>query len=138
MGEDCDGMNSMYAGREGYIDPMRYNMRGRNTDLVEKGELTDYPELGPLGVGVCKQYVGREPRFYASVAYNGATWNLLKANSDDNKGERTNVQAFYYRDSPDRVTNKPLIGYAVELVLKNMCILMTSPIRKKMLMKPNI
>ena len=100
-GEDCDGMNSMYAGREGYIDPMRYNMRGRNTDLVEKGELADYPELGPLGVGVCKQYVGREPRFYASVAYNGATWNLLKANSDDNKGERTNVQAFYYRDSPD-------------------------------------
>ena len=76
-------------------------MRGRNTDLVTEGELANYPELGQLGKGVCKQYAGREPRFYASVGYNGATWHLLNANSGDNKGETPNVQAFYYRDSPD-------------------------------------
>lgn len=100
-GSDCDGMNSMYAERNGYTDPMRYNTRNRDTHIVTKEELANYPELGALGEGVSKQYVGREPRFYASVGYNGATWHLLNANSGDNKGETPNVQAFYYRDSPD-------------------------------------
>ena len=93
-GEDCDGMNDMYAGLEGYTDPLRYNRRKRPTDLVKEEELANYPELGPLGVGVCKQYVGREPRFYASVAYNGSTWNLL--NAEENLDEQQNVPIWYY------------------------------------------
>ena len=60
-------------------------------------ELANYPELGPLGTGVSKQYVQREPRFYASVGYNGSTWHLLNALNDNNHAEEKNIQVFYYR-----------------------------------------
>lgn len=100
-GSDCPGMNSMYAGLSGYEG--RYDNRPRATGLVTATELPDYPELGPLGVGVSKQYVQREPRFYASVAYNGCTWNMLNAKSADD--EVSNKQVFYYRGSGNGYTN---------------------------------
>lgn len=34
------------------------------------------------------QYVEREPRFYASVAYNGATWYLLNEPDNANKDKQ--------------------------------------------------
>lgn len=98
-GNDCDGMNDMYKDREGYAEPSRYNLNQRPTGVVAKSELGNYPELGELGTGVSKQYAGREPRFYASVGYNGSVWHMLKANSD--KNEKTNQQIFYYRDKSD-------------------------------------
>ena len=67
-----------------------------------------YPELGGvnqyngdnrsdndrrIGVGVSKQYVSREPRFYASVAYNGDFWGFQ---SQDQSTGRRNAQVFYY------------------------------------------
>ena len=104
-GSDCDGMNSMYIGREGYTDPMRYNDRVRSKEFVTQAELDEgkYPELGKLGVGVCKQYVGREPRFYASVAYNGSTWYF--DNAEEDEGEVKNVQVWYYRGDPNGYKN---------------------------------
>lgn len=48
----------------------------------------------PLRPGVSLQYANREPRFYASVAYNGSFWNLL----NESKTENRNLQIFYYRD----------------------------------------
>ena len=48
-GSDCPGMNSMYKGREGYTDPSRYNEQPRVSGVVETSELSNYPELGPLG-----------------------------------------------------------------------------------------
>ena len=42
---------------------------------------------------VSMQYADREPRFYASVAYNGSLWNF---NSGDPANDR-NIQVFYYR-----------------------------------------
>ena len=62
---------------EGYTDPSRYNNDPRPTEVVTKDELSKYPELGAKGVGVSKQYAGREPRFYASVAYNGSVSLIL-------------------------------------------------------------
>ncbi|MDR1502998.1 MAG: RagB/SusD family nutrient uptake outer membrane protein [Prevotella sp.] len=100
-GTDCPGMNSMYGAVPGYTG--RYDSRPREAGLVTSGELSNYPELGPLGVGVSKQYVNREPRFYASVAYNGCTWNLLNAEKD--KDEESNKQVFYYRGSGNGYTN---------------------------------
>lgn len=47
----------------------------------------------PLKAGVSKEYANREPRFYASVAYNGCLWNFLNAT----KNEYRNKQVFYYR-----------------------------------------
>ncbi|EDM35855.1 putative outer membrane protein [Pedobacter sp. BAL39] len=100
-GSDIPGMNSMYAGRSGYED--RYNTNPRSTGFVTQAELATYPELGPLGVGVNKQYAKREPRFYASVSYNGSTWNFL--NGESTKDEKNNVQIFYYRGDPNGYKN---------------------------------
>lgn len=100
-GDDIPGMNDMYAGRQGYAN--RYNTEIRPTGFVQAGELANYPELGPLGVGVSKQYVAREPRFYASVSYNGSTWNLLNAIKEND--EKSNVQIFYYRGDPNGYKN---------------------------------
>lgn len=114
-GKDCPGMNSMYAGRKGYEDISRYNNESRPTDLVKENELAVYPELGELGTGVCKQYAAREPRFYASVSYNGSTWNLL--NADPTKDEEENVQIFYYRGDPNGYKNTtywPRTGISVK------------------------
>ncbi|MFV0323229.1 MAG: RagB/SusD family nutrient uptake outer membrane protein [Bacteroides xylanisolvens] len=98
-GNDCAGMNDMYQGRPGYTDPSRYNIDPRPSEVVEKKDLATYPELGAQGTGVSKQYAGREPRFYASVGYNGSTWHML--NADASKNEKTNAQIFYYRDHSD-------------------------------------
>ena len=78
---------------EGYTDPSRYNEQPRVSGVVETSELSNYPELGPLGKGVSKQYANREPRFYASVAYNGSVWHMLNASAEDK--EETNVPIFY-------------------------------------------
>lgn len=51
----------------------------------------------PLREGVSLQYANREPRFYASVSYNGSFWNLLNAEQDYNR----NKQIFYYRNDPN-------------------------------------
>lgn len=98
-GTDCSGMNSMYAGKPGYTDPMRYNTEERPTEFVAMEELGNYPELGIQGENVSKQYVQREPRFYASVAYNGCTWNFTNANKDQD--EVSNVPVWYYRGTPN-------------------------------------
>ncbi|QDW23909.1 RagB/SusD family nutrient uptake outer membrane protein [Pedobacter sp. KBS0701] len=100
-GSDAPGMNSMYAGRQGYEG--RFNSAPRATGYVKQEELASYPELGPMGVGVNKQFARREPRFYASVSYNGSTWNLL--NAETVKDEKSNVQIFYYRGDPNGYKN---------------------------------
>ncbi len=100
-GKDIPGMNDMYAGRSNYQG--RFNTSPRTPGYVTAAELPSYPELGSLGVNVSKQYAKREPRFYASVSYNGATWNLLNANPAND--EFPNKQVFYYRGDPNGYKN---------------------------------
>lgn len=76
---------------------------GRNTDNTERltGFVSDteggnkYPELGEekFHKGISLQYVQREPRFYASVAYNGSVWHMLNGEKEENREK----QVFYYR-----------------------------------------
>ncbi|WP_257668396.1 RagB/SusD family nutrient uptake outer membrane protein [Parapedobacter tibetensis] len=54
----------------------------------------DASKYRPLRAGVSLQYANREPRFYASVAYNGSFWTLLNETQERNR----NQQVFYYRD----------------------------------------
>src|SRR5690606_27856020 len=54
----------------------------------------DAGKFRPLRPGVSLQYANREPRFYASVAYNGSFWSLLNESQERNR----NQQVFYYRD----------------------------------------
>jgi len=57
----------------------------------------------PLGRDVSLQYANREPRFYASVAYNGAVWHYL---SRSEPGDR-HRQTFYYRGGGNGFMNSP-------------------------------
>jgi hypothetical protein len=73
--------------------------RGDGSDRVN-GYVTqqDY-EAGmyrPLRPDVSLQYANREPRFYASVAFNGSFWSLLNESQERNR----NQQVFYYRNNP--------------------------------------
>ncbi len=55
----------------------------------------------PLPAGVSLQYANREPRFYASVAYNGSVWHLTNEEDPDNREH----QVFYYRGGGNGYTN---------------------------------
>lgn len=86
-GTDCPGKDKEIGRGDG---------SERMSGYVDDSNKNDYPELGydvELRKGVSLQYVNREPRFYASVAYNGSVWNLLNSNYDNEK----NQQIFYYR-----------------------------------------
>lgn len=72
----------------------------RPTGYVTKEE-ADAGKYRPLGEGVSLQYANREPRFYASVAYNGALWPL----SQSTKPEYRNYRVWYYRGLNEGYTN---------------------------------
>jgi hypothetical protein len=57
----------------------------------------------PLLKDVSLQYANREPRFYASVAFNGSVWHYL---SRQQPGDR-NIQTFYYRGGGNGYMNNP-------------------------------
>jgi hypothetical protein len=111
-GTDAPGMNSMYANVPGYAG--RYDARPRTSGYVTAAELASYPELGAQGVGVSKQYAKREPRFYASVAYNGSTWYFL--NAEEIAEEQKNKQIFYYRgeDNGYKINYSLLTGIGIK------------------------
>lgn len=98
-GSDCPGKDSEYSAYPGYLS--RIDGREREKGFVTDEDKDQYPELGNFRVGVSKQYVKREPRFYASVAYNGSTWYLL---NEPNEADR-NKQIFYYRGEGNGYTN---------------------------------
>lgn len=94
-GTDCPGKDYEIVGRG--------DGSQRLTGFVTKEEADahTYPELGDKAEGVSYQYVRREPRFYASVAYNGSTWYLLNETDANNQ----NQQVFYYRGAGNGYTN---------------------------------
>ena len=57
----------------------------------------------PLSENVSLQYANREPRFYASVAYNGAVWNYMSRTEPNDR----NRQTFYYRGLGNGFMNSP-------------------------------
>ena len=57
-----------------------------------------YQKWKPLPPGASLQNANREPRFYASVAYNGSIWENEGSNSNDNKRF---TQVFIYRNTGD-------------------------------------
>ena len=111
-GRNCPGMNDMYADVPEYANAGRVDPNPRRTGFTTEADLEagKYPELGwkagqatSAGMNVSLQYVEREPRFYASVAYNGATWYFLGLTS--NRPQDTNQQVWYYFGSSDGYRN---------------------------------
>jgi hypothetical protein len=129
-GWNCHGMTQKmvdaYYMNDGTDAPGKDREIGRNADGTVRltGFTTEadiragtYPELGGLrqaiadnktdndkkiGVGVSKQYVNREPRFYASVAYSGTSWGFTSQSVESN---RRNAQVFYYFGTPNGYRN---------------------------------
>ena len=94
-GSNCPGMNSEYANVPEYNNNHRLDTRPRATGFTTTAE-----EHKPLAAGVSLQYADREPRFYASVAYNGAYWYL----GNEKEIADRNKQIFYYRGKRDGYT----------------------------------
>ena len=95
-GTDCDGMNSEYADIPAYNNVYRMNNRQRPSGFTTQEDV-DAGRYKPLAAGVSLQYANREPRFYASVAYNGAYWYFGNETEQANR----NKQIFYYRGARD-------------------------------------
>jgi hypothetical protein len=74
--------------------------RGDGSDRVNGYVTQEDYDAGmyrPLLPDVSLQYANREPRFYASVAFNGSFWSLLNESQERNR----NQQVFYYRNNPN-------------------------------------
>lgn len=91
-GKDCPGKDKEIGRGDG---------TDRETTFVTEEDVKagKYPFLA---AGVSLQYANREPRFYASVAYNGSVWYFMKADKEEFKGPR---QIFYYRGGGNGYTN---------------------------------
>lgn len=64
-----------------------------NYPYYTSGFTTNNTTYKPLPSGVFLEYANREPRFYASIAYNGSIWENLSAPGGSSK----NIQVFYYK-----------------------------------------
>lgn len=87
-GKQCDA----YETNEGKPFNKNQNWTGEENYISEEEEKSE--KWLPLRKGVNKMYAHREPRFYASVAFNGAFWpmtNTLEPN------EYSYQQIWYYR-----------------------------------------
>lgn len=93
-GDNCPGMNSEYAGYDAYNG--RVDNRPRATGYTDNAD--DYK---PLPAQVSLQYANREPRFYASIAYNGAIWHL----GNESDVQNNDKQVFYYRGDGNGYAN---------------------------------
>ena len=97
-GTNCPGMNSEYANIPEYNNSYRLDSRPRTSGFTtEEYEKEQGKYYRPLGNGVSLQYAYREPRFYASVSYNGAYWYF----GNEKESEDRNKQIFYYRGKKD-------------------------------------
>src|SRR5699024_6185973 len=83
-GKDAPGKDKEIGRRDG---------SERLTGYVTQEDYED-GKYKPLREGVSLQYANREPRFYASVAYNGSFWTLYNESQERNR----NQQVFYYRN----------------------------------------
>ncbi len=90
-GADCPGKDREIGRGDG---------SDRLTGYVTQEDV-DAGRYQPLAEGVSLQYANREPRFYASVAYNGSVWHLENESQEQNREQ----QVFYYRGDGNGYTN---------------------------------
>lgn len=88
-GKDCPGKDSEIGRGDGSV-----RLKGFVTAADVKAGL-----YKPLIEGVSLQYANREPRFYASVAYNGAVWALQNATLSADRGP---YACWYYHAGAER------------------------------------
>lgn len=91
-GDNSHGLTLKQCDAYGMNDGTAFNEETYDKGFVTKEDSIEgkYPQVRP---GVWKEYVNREPRFYASVAFNGAFWSFSTAKDNIYK----NKQIWYYR-----------------------------------------
>lgn len=87
-GKDCPGKDREIGKGDG---------SARTFGFVTKEDV-EAGRYKPLVEGVSLQYAEREPRFYASVAYNGIVWHFQNATRVEDKGPYT---CWYYRGAAE-------------------------------------
>ena len=113
-GGDVDGMYSEWRQPGATTVENPGNDRPRSTEFITRSEAQSnaFPEVPVWHQGttsqqasqrmnVSKQYVQREPRFYASVAYSGSVWQML----DHPTNSMWGTQVTYYRAGSDGYKN---------------------------------
>lgn len=91
-GRDCPGKDKEIGRGDG---------SNRLAGFTKQEEVNAGKYLPVTNANVSLQYVEREPRFYASVAYNGVVWNLGNAEKEEN----TKYTSWYYRGTAEGRTN---------------------------------
>ncbi|MDR2955461.1 MAG: RagB/SusD family nutrient uptake outer membrane protein [Prevotella sp.] len=91
-GWNCHGITGKQCDAYAMIDGKPFDR-----DKALKGFTTADGEYPYLRANVWKEYANREPRFYASVAFNGANWSCTSARDAENR----NFQSFYYYGEND-------------------------------------
>lgn len=91
--KQCDA----YYMADGTDCPGKDSELGRGNGSQRRTGFTDVPTELIRRSGVSNQYVGREPRFYASVAYSGVFWPLTHATNVEDREQQT----FYYFGAGD-------------------------------------
>jgi len=90
-GSNAPGMDQEYGRGDG---------SQRVTGFVTDEDVAE-GKYKPLLSGVSLQFANREPRFYASVGFNGSLWDLTNESEERNREQ----QVFYYRGSGNGYTN---------------------------------
>jgi hypothetical protein len=88
---DENGQLYFFSDPQAEVPEYAKEYTGRNTRVW-----TNYNDWRPLPVAVSMQNANREPRFYASVAYNGSIWGNEGTSAEE--GNR-NLQIFTYRNN---------------------------------------
>jgi len=99
-GWNCHGITLKMCDAYCMADGSDFDTENRPAGYTSKSN-TDplsYKNYPPLPPSVSMQFANREPRFYASVAYNGCVWENERSNIDGNTRYK---QVFYYRDGQD-------------------------------------
>lgn len=91
-GADCPGKDKEIGRGDG---------SDRLNEFTTQEDIDTKKYLPVTNSGVSLQYVNREPRFYASVAYNGVVWHLGNAEKEEN----TEYTSWYYRGTAEGRTN---------------------------------
>lgn len=89
-GTDCPGKDKEIGRGDG---------SSRLTGYVTSDDV-DAGRYKPLRAGVSLQYANREPRFYASVGFNGSVWNMTSLGNKQG-ATQPNQQVWYYRGTSE-------------------------------------
>lgn len=91
-GKDIPGMHDYMEA--GYPDRNTQPRASGFVNADNKGQLHR-----PLEDDVYLGYANREPRFYATVAYNGSTWDFATSKKEEDRF----IRCWYYNDKPDGI-----------------------------------